>query len=66
MWWISYPYFNNLALGHNHIESEYVSVLLAPFELPANLRYQLAGIEWIEYYRDPEAKYSELIEALQA
>lgn len=45
---------------------ELVRVLLAPVELPANLRYQLAGVEWIEYYRDPEAKYKELIEALQA
>jgi len=45
---------------------ELVPVLLAPVELPAKLRYQLAGIEWIEYYRDPEAKYRELLEALQA
>jgi hypothetical protein len=45
---------------------ELVPVLLAPVNLPANLRYQLAGIEWIEYYRDPEMKYSELSEALQA
>ncbi|SRR6266498_834696 len=44
---------------------ELVPVLLAPVELPANLRYQLAGIEWIEYYRDPEVKYSELVQALQ-
>ena len=45
---------------------ELVPVLLAPVNLPANLRYQLAGIEWIEYYRDPKMKYSELNEALQA
>ncbi len=45
---------------------ELVPVLLAPIELPAKLRYQLAGIEWIEYYRDPEAKYSELVESLQS
>jgi hypothetical protein len=46
-------------------KKELVPVLLAPVELPANLRYQLAGIEWIEYYRDPEAKYSELVKALR-
>lgn len=44
---------------------ELVPVLLAPIELPANLRYQLAGVEWIEFYRDPEAKYRELVEALR-
>lgn len=53
----------DLAEGAN---KEFVPVLLAPVELPANLRYQLPGIEWIEYYRDPEVKYSELVEALQA
>jgi hypothetical protein len=53
----------DLAEGAN---KKLVPVLLAPVELPANLRYQLAGIEWIEYYRDPEVKYSELIKALQA
>ena len=53
----------DLAEGAN---KELIPVLLAPVNLPANLRYQLAGIEWIEYYRDPEAKYSELVEALQA
>lgn len=44
---------------------EIVPILLAPVELPANLRYQLAGIQWIEYYRDPEAKSNELVETLQ-
>ena len=44
---------------------EVVPVLLAPVELTANLRYQLAGIEWIEYYHDPVAKYNELLKALQ-
>lgn len=44
---------------------ELVPVLLAPVELPANLRYQLAGIQWIEYYRDSDAKYRELVKALQ-
>lgn len=40
-------------------------LLLAPVQPPARLRYQLAGIQWIEYYREPEAKYAELAEALQ-
>jgi hypothetical protein len=43
-----------------------VPTLLVPVELPRKLRYQLAGIQWIEYYRDPEAKYGELLEALHA
>ncbi|HLO16727.1 MAG TPA: toll/interleukin-1 receptor domain-containing protein [Anaerolineales bacterium] len=47
-------------------KKELIPVLLVPVELPANLRYQLAGIQRIEYYRDPEAKYSELVAALQA
>lgn len=53
----------DLAEGAN---KELVPVLLAPVNLPANLRYQLAGIEWIEYYRDPESNYSELVKALKA
>lgn len=53
----------DLAEGAN---KELVPVLLAPVELRANLRYQLAGLQWIEYYRDPEAKYRELVKALQA
>lgn len=43
-----------------------IPMMLAPVELPAKLRYQLAGIQWIEYYRDPEAKYAELAEVLHA
>ena len=43
-----------------------VPLLLTPVELPAKLRYQLAGIQWIEYYRDPEGKYAELLEVLRA
>lgn len=42
-----------------------IPVLLVPVKLPAKLRYQLAGIQWIEYYRDPEAKYAELVEVLR-
>ena len=42
-----------------------IPVLLAPAKLPSRLRYQLAGIQWIEYYRDHEAKYRELVEVLQ-
>jgi len=40
-------------------------LLLAPVQPPARLRYQLAGIQWIEYYRDSESKYVELAEALR-
>jgi hypothetical protein len=47
-------------------KKELVPVLLAPVDLPDNLRYQLARIEWIEYYRDPEANYGELVKAPQA
>ena len=53
----------DLAAGAN---KALVPVLLAPVNLLANLRYQLAGIEWIDYYSDPKAKYSELVEALHA
>ena len=53
----------DLAEGAN---KELVPILLAPVELPVNLRYQLAGIQWIEYYCDPEAKYSELVRDLRA
>lgn len=47
---------------------ELVPVLLAAVKLPlpAKLRYQLAGIQWIEYYRNPKAKYRGLVEVLQA
>jgi len=53
----------DLAEGANR---EFVPVLLAPVKLPAKLRYQLAGIQWIEYYHDPETKYAELAEVLRA
>jgi len=43
-----------------------VPVLLAPVKLPANLRYQLAGIQWVEYFRDPKVKYDELVQVLQS
>lgn len=42
-----------------------IPVLLAPAKLSSRLRYQLAGIQWIEYYRDHEAKYRELLEVLR-
>src|SRR6266545_6582627 len=51
----------DLAEGANR---ELIPVMLAPVELPAKLRYQLAGIQWVEYYSDSEAKYSELAEVL--
>lgn len=40
-------------------------MLLAQAQLPARLRYQLAGIQWIEYYRDPHKKFDELVIALR-
>lgn len=43
-----------------------IPVLLARVNVPARLRYQLAGIQWIEYYRKPELKYAELVNVLQA
>jgi hypothetical protein len=46
-------------------KKELVPVMLAPVSVPASLRYQLAGIEWIEYYRDPEGNYRELVKAIQ-
>src|SRR5688572_5086315 len=49
----------DLAEGANR---HFLPVLLAAVEVPAKLRYQLAGIQWIEYYSDPEAKYAELVE----
>jgi hypothetical protein len=43
-----------------------IPVLLASVEPPAELRYQLAGIQWIEYYGDPDAKFNELVKVLRA
>ena len=40
-------------------------LLLAQSQLPARLRYQLAGIQWIEYYRDPDKKFNELATVLR-
>jgi TIR domain len=42
-----------------------VPLLLAPAKLSPRLRYQLAGIQWIEYYSDPEVKYHELVQVLR-
>lgn len=39
--------------------------LLAQTQLPARLRYQLAGIQWIEYYGDPNKRFSELVNVLR-
>jgi hypothetical protein len=39
--------------------------ILASVELPEELQYQLIGIQWIEFYKDPERKYQELVEVLQ-
>src|SRR6266511_3885620 len=53
----------DLAEGSN---KELIPMMLIQVELPTKLRYQLAGIQWIEYFRDPEAKYRELAEVLRA
>lgn len=39
-------------------------VLLAPVTLPPQLRYQLAGIQWIDYFSNPEEKFTELVNVL--
>lgn len=39
-------------------------VLLAEVKIPAEMRYQLAGTQWIEYYLDPDNKYRQLEETL--
>jgi hypothetical protein len=54
-----------VALAENTV-SKFVPVFLAPVELPDALKYTLSAIQWIEYYRDPETKYFELVEALRA
>lgn len=51
----------DLAEGAN---IDLVSVVLAPLQIPAQLRYQLAGSPLVEYYKDPEAKLSELVNML--
>ncbi len=42
-----------------------IPVLLARVRLSAQLRYQLAGVQWIEYFRKPELKYVELVKVLR-
>jgi len=39
--------------------------VLAPVDLPEELLYQLSGIQWIEFYKDPVEKYQELVELLR-
>jgi TIR domain-containing protein len=51
----------DLAEGSN---TKLIPVMLFPVKLTAKLRYQLAGIHWIKYYSDPEAKYNELVAVL--
>ncbi len=41
-------------------------VKLATVTLPPQLRYQLAGIQLIDFGKDPEGKFNELVEVLQA
>src|SRR5215211_5170500 len=40
-------------------------LLIAAVTLPPQFRYQLAGIQLIDYAGDPESKYRELVEVLQ-
>lgn len=40
--------------------------MIAAVALPPQFRYQLAGIQIIDYAADPETKYRELVEVLQA
>ncbi len=40
-------------------------LLLAAVTLPAQFRYQLAGVQIIDYAGNPETKYRELVEVLQ-
>jgi hypothetical protein len=40
-------------------------MLLAPTQLPTKFRYPLAGIQWIEYYRDADQKFNELVKVLR-
>jgi len=40
-------------------------LLLVPVMLPPQFRYQLAGIQWLDYAEDPEGKYLELVEVLR-
>ncbi len=42
-----------------------VPLLLAPTQLPSAFRYPLAGIQWIEYFRDPDGKFSEIVKVLR-
>ncbi len=39
--------------------------LLAQVDLPEEWLYQLAGIQWIEFYANPQEKYQELVEVLR-
>ena len=41
-------------------------LMLATVQLPPQFRYQLAGIQWIDYAGEPEKKYQELVEVLRA
>ena len=43
-----------------------VPVLLARTKLSSRLRYQLAGVQYIDYYRDPKGKYPELVKVLRS
>lgn len=39
--------------------------LLAQVDVPDELLYQLSGVQWIEFYKDPQEKYQELVEVLR-
>jgi len=40
--------------------------VLASVDLPEELLYQLSGVQWIEFYTNPEENYLELVEILRA
>ena len=44
----------------------YVPVLLTPVEIVGDLSLPLARVQYIEYFRDPEATYTELVKVLQS
>lgn len=54
-----------LNLAEDAAEPFVLPFLLEEVKLPAEMRYQLAGVQQIFYYRDPEKAYKELEATLQ-
>jgi hypothetical protein len=48
-----------------HGNKDILPMKLAPVEIPDSLSYPLADLQWIEYYRDPDATYAELVNVLK-